>query len=63
MAESLAAHTTFRIGGPAGTWVVPASEAELIDVVARADEAGEPLLILGGGSNVLISDAGFPGTV
>lgn len=63
MAESLAAHTTFRIGGPAGTWVVPTSEAELIDVVARADEAGEPLLILGGGSNVLISDAGFPGTV
>ena len=63
LAESLAAHTTFRIGGPAGHWVVPESEAELIEVVSRADTAGEPLLILGGGSNVLISDDGFAGTV
>lgn len=63
MAESLAAHTTFRIGGPAGTWVLPDSEAELIEAVAKADTDGEPLLILGGGSNVLIADEGFAGTV
>lgn len=63
MAESLAAHTTFRIGGPAGRWLEPQSEAELIEVVAKADADGDPLLILGGGSNVLVADAGFPGTV
>ncbi|PFG17036.1 UDP-N-acetylmuramate dehydrogenase [Propionicimonas paludicola] len=63
MAESLAAHTTFRIGGPAGRWLAPTSEAELIEAVAQVDAAGEPLLILGGGSNVLISDDGFTGTV
>jgi len=63
LTELLAAHTTFRIGGPAGRWLVPQSEAELIAAVADADAAGEPLLILGGGSNVLIGDDGFPGTV
>jgi UDP-N-acetylenolpyruvoylglucosamine reductase len=63
LAESLADHTTFRIGGPAGRWLAPESEAELIQVVAAADANGEPLLILGGGSNVLICDDGFAGTV
>jgi UDP-N-acetylmuramate dehydrogenase len=63
LTELLADHTTFRIGGPAGNWLVPGSEAELIQVVAEADASGEPLLILGGGSNVLVADAGFPGTV
>jgi UDP-N-acetylmuramate dehydrogenase len=63
LAERLAAHTTLRVGGPAGAWVEPESEAELIEVVRTADEAGEPLLVLGGGSNVVVADAGFPGTV
>lgn len=63
MAEQLAGHTTFGVGGPAGTWVEPQTEAELIEVVAAADHAGQPLLVLGGGSNVLISDEGFAGTV
>jgi UDP-N-acetylmuramate dehydrogenase len=39
------------------------SEAELIEFVKAADSAKEPILILGGGSNLLISDAGFAGTV
>ncbi|MGV8910500.1 MAG: UDP-N-acetylmuramate dehydrogenase [Propionicimonas sp.] len=63
MAEQLAAHTTLRVGGPARTWLEPETEAELIDLVEAADAAGEPLLILGGGSNVLVADAGFEGTV
>ena len=37
--------------------------AGLIDAVRSADQAGEPVLLIGGGSNLVISDAGFPGTV
>ncbi len=63
MAERLADHTTLRIGGPARTWLEPDTEADLIDVVRTADETGQPLLVLGGGSNVVVADAGFDGTV
>lgn len=63
MTELLADHTTFGLGGAARTWLEPASEAELIDAVRAVDDAAEPLLLLGGGSNVLIADAGFDGTV
>jgi UDP-N-acetylmuramate dehydrogenase len=63
LAERLADHTTLRVGGPARNWVEPGTEAELIDVVRAADAAGEPVLVLGGGSNVVVADAGFDGTV
>lgn len=63
MTESLAAHTTFGLGGPAKNWIQPTTEAELIEAVVAVDDAHEPLLLLGGGSNVLIADAGFDGTV
>jgi UDP-N-acetylmuramate dehydrogenase len=63
LTERLADHTTFGVGGPAAKWVEPETEQELIEAVARADAAGEPLLVLGGGSNVLIGDDGFAGTV
>ncbi len=56
-------HTTLRLGGPAARWVRATTQAELIDVVSAADAAGEPVLVLGGGSNVVVSDAGFPGVV
>ncbi len=55
--------TTAAVGGPAGTLVEARTEAEIIDAVRSADAAGEKLLIIGGGSNLLISDAGYPGTV
>jgi UDP-N-acetylmuramate dehydrogenase len=55
--------TTAAVGGPAGNYVEARTEAETIDAVRSADAAGEPVLIIGGGSNLLISDDGFPGTV
>jgi len=60
---TLAALTTLRVGGPARRVLSPGSEAELIEAVADCDRAGEPVLVLGGGSNLLVSDAGFDGTV
>lgn len=61
--DQLANLTTLHIGGPARTLVHARNEAELIEFVRAADKAGEPVLILGGGSNLLISDEGFTGTV
>ncbi|MDW5597249.1 UDP-N-acetylmuramate dehydrogenase [Conexibacter stalactiti] len=59
----LAPLTTLRLGGPARRLVRATTEAELIDAVTALDAAGEPLLLLAGGSNVVIADAGFDGTV
>ncbi|MGH3383433.1 MAG: UDP-N-acetylmuramate dehydrogenase [Nocardioidaceae bacterium] len=59
----LAARTTLRLGGPARRIVEVDAEADLVEVVRAADAAGEPLLVLGGGSNVVVADEGFDGTV
>jgi len=59
----LAAYTTLGLGGPAATLTEAASEAGLVAAVGAADERGEPVLVLGGGSNVVIADEGFPGLV
>jgi UDP-N-acetylmuramate dehydrogenase len=61
--KTLAPYTTFGIGGPA-RWFVEAQAEE--DVVLAADwarEQGVPLFVLGGGSNLLVADAGFEGLV
>lgn len=60
---SLADLTTLRVGGPVRTYRETTSEAELLAVVTEADDAGTPLLVLGGGSNVLASDEPFDGVV
>ncbi|MCP3799036.1 UDP-N-acetylmuramate dehydrogenase [Allokutzneria sp. A3M-2-11 16] len=60
---ALAAHTTLRLGGPAARFVNATTAAELVEVVRAADAAREPLLVLGGGSNLVIADSGFDGTV
>ncbi|WP_216210780.1 UDP-N-acetylmuramate dehydrogenase [Amycolatopsis aidingensis] len=60
---TLASYTTLRLGGPAERFLVAGTEAELVDRVRAADAAGEPLLLLGGGSNLVVADEGFPGTV
>ncbi len=63
MAEPLARHTTLRLGGPARSWVRAETEAELVDAVRSADEAGDPVLLVAGGSNLVVADEGFDGTV
>ncbi|MDZ5622787.1 UDP-N-acetylmuramate dehydrogenase [Nocardioides sp. HM23] len=59
----LADHTTLRLGGPARAWVRATTEDELVAAVSAADAAGEPVLVLGGGSNLVVADEGFDGTV
>jgi UDP-N-acetylmuramate dehydrogenase len=59
----LAGYTTLRLGGPARRFAEAPADAELIAGVRAADERGDPLLVLGGGSNLVIADEGFPGTV
>ncbi|WP_061964864.1 UDP-N-acetylmuramate dehydrogenase [Demequina aurantiaca] len=59
----LADLTTLRVGGPARALVDTNSEPEFIDAVRTADATQTPLLVLGGGSNILVSDDGFAGTV
>jgi UDP-N-acetylmuramate dehydrogenase len=60
---TLADHTTLRLGGPAARLVEAATDAEVVAEVRAADRGGEPLLVLGGGSNLVVADEGFPGTV
>jgi UDP-N-acetylmuramate dehydrogenase len=59
----LAPLTTLRLGGPARRLLTAVAEAELVEAVTAADRRGEPVLVLSGGSNVVIGDDGFDGTV
>ena len=61
--ERLSDHTTLRLGGPAKAWIRAETQAELVEAVGAADATGEPVLVLGGGSNVVVADEGFDGTV
>ena len=54
-------YTSLRVGGPAKNFVEVSNEPEIIAAIEAAGDA--PILIIGGGSNVLISDSGFEGTV
>ncbi|NUR67899.1 MAG: UDP-N-acetylmuramate dehydrogenase [Streptomyces sp.] len=58
----LAPLTTFRLGGPATRLVIASTDAEVIEAVREADDSGTPLLLIGGGSNLVIGDKGFDGT-
>ncbi|GFZ78374.1 UDP-N-acetylmuramate dehydrogenase [Nesterenkonia alkaliphila] len=70
-AKIFAEHTTARVGGPAAEWVTADTEAQALEVLQAhplpqetARAAGQDsLLVLGGGSNLLVADAGFSGTV
>src|SRR5258708_24180544 len=59
----LSGMTTLQVGGPAARFAEARTAEELVDAVLAADNAGEPLLVLGGGSNLVVSDDGFPGAV
>jgi UDP-N-acetylmuramate dehydrogenase len=61
--QKLADLTTLRLGGPAGRFVEARTEEEVVELVKEADATGEPVLVLAGGSNVVVADDGFPGTV
>ena len=63
MPERLADHTTLHLGGPADEYVVATTEAELTAAVSAADAAGRSVLVLGGGSNLVVADEGFGGIV
>jgi UDP-N-acetylmuramate dehydrogenase len=60
---TLGAYTTLRLGGPPGTLTVASEPDEAVATVRNCTAAGQPILVLAGGSNVVIGDAGFPGTV
>jgi UDP-N-acetylmuramate dehydrogenase len=59
----LADYTTIRLGGPARDFASAGTEDDVVSAVRTADSRGEPLLILGGGSNLVVADEGFEGTV
>jgi UDP-N-acetylmuramate dehydrogenase len=59
----LADLTTLRVGGPAARTVVATTRQQVVDAVSAADAAGEPVLVVGGGSNLVVGDDGFDGTV
>lgn len=55
--------TTLRVGGPAARYIRVEATDALIDAVSACDNRGEPVLLVGGGSNLVVGDAGFVGTV
>ncbi len=61
--EPLAPYTWMKVGGPADCYLEPADRKDLIDVVQALAVQGTPLLMLGRGSNMLVSDTGFRGAV
>lgn len=60
---ALADLTTLRLGGPARRYVAVPDADTLVAAVTEADQAGEPVLLVGGGSNLVVADEGFDGTV
>ena len=63
LAEPMAKHTSFRIGGPADALAQPANEAELAALLQRAAEHAVPVTLIGNGSNLLVRDKGIRGLV
>ncbi len=57
--EPMSRHTTFHIGGPVKRFVRPAKTSELAELLDAADAEGWPVLLLGNGSNLLVSDQGI----
>ncbi|WP_338484395.1 UDP-N-acetylmuramate dehydrogenase [Streptomyces sp. SCSIO 75703] len=58
----LAPLTTLRLGGPATRLLTATTDGEIVEAVREADDSGTPLLLIGGGSNLVIGDKGFDGT-
>jgi UDP-N-acetylmuramate dehydrogenase len=60
---TLADLTTLRLGGPSAELVQATDESALIEAVSAADESGTPVLVVGGGSNLVVADEGYAGRV
>lgn len=63
LSEPMKLHTTFRIGGAADYFVLPAGETELSEAVKVCGKYGVPYYVTGNGSNLLVSDRGFRGVI
>ncbi len=61
--ESLAPHTTYKLGGAAAVFAMPRNVADLMLVARAMRETELPVLVVGRGSNLLVADAGYPGIV
>src|SRR6185312_9770609 len=60
---TFASLTTMRVGGPVRQLHVATTSAEAVEMVRDADSRKDPLLVIGGGSNLVVGDAGWDGTV
>jgi len=61
--EPMEKHTTFRIGGPADYFVMPANAKQVQEVIALCTKQGVPFYIIGNGSNLLVGDKGYRGMI
>lgn len=61
--ESMAGHTSFRVGGPADAYVLPERLEDLVELVNRSRQNGLPYTVIGGGTNLLVKDSGICGIV
>lgn len=61
--EPMSKHTTFKVGGPADVMFLPESEAQIIEALRAAHDAGVPSMVIGNGSNLLVLDGGIRGLV
>jgi len=61
--EPMARHTSFKIGGPAELWFVPAGREDFLNAARRLHADHVPYVVVGNGTNILVADAGVPGAV
>ncbi|MGI5989818.1 MAG: UDP-N-acetylmuramate dehydrogenase [Lachnospiraceae bacterium] len=61
--EMMSRYTTFKVGGPADFLCLPVSEEQIVRLIGILKKAGEPYLIIGSGSNLLVRDGGIRGAV
>jgi len=61
--ESMAGHSSFRVGGPADLVFLPISSGEIVFAIQTAKSLGIPFIVLGNGTNILVSDKGIRGLV
>ena len=59
----LASYTRFEVGGPAGILADAATETSLTEALRAIQESGEPYTVMGGGTNLVAADQGYPGVV